>query len=157
MGGAFEKVCNGELKIIAAGKDELSREHAVKSYVFNSQIITMPDGSMAIIAPQESYENIAARRFIERVIAEDNPISSVHYVNLRQSMANGGGPACLRLRVVLTETELSKVHQGVMLNEQLYGKLVEWVKKNYRENLSPEDLRDPNLAKEAMAANAEVT
>jgi succinylarginine dihydrolase len=67
-------------------------------------------------------------------------------------MQNGGGPACLRLRVVLTERELALVHPGVMLTDALYEKLVEWVNRHYRESLAPEGLRDPALAREGNLA-----
>ena len=39
-----------------------------------------------------------ARPRLERVVAEDNPVSAVEYVDVNASMNNGGGPACLRLR-----------------------------------------------------------
>jgi len=87
------------------------------------------------------------------VIADsDNPIHEVHYFNLRESMRNGGGPACLRLRVVLTEHEVRGCHQGVFLTESLYMQLREWVRKHYRDRLTPEDLADPQLALEVREA-----
>ncbi len=45
-----------------------------------------------------------------KLVAEDNPISAMQVLDLRESMANGGGPACLRLRVVLTEEERRAVN-----------------------------------------------
>jgi len=71
---------------------------------------------------------------------------------LRQSMDNGGGPACLRLRVVLTETELHAMHQGVRLTPRLYRQLVDWVQQHYRDRLRLEDLADPELMREVCAA-----
>src|SRR5581483_10057865 len=96
--------------IIAASDAELSLADAVQSYVFNSQLVTLPDGSMALIAPAECRENPRVQAFLNRVLSEDNPIRAVHYLDVRQSMCNGGGPACLRLRVVLTEGQLAAVH-----------------------------------------------
>jgi succinylarginine dihydrolase len=142
--------------VIAAGDDELSLSDAVDSYVFNSQLITLPDASMALIAPVECRERPRVQAFLARVLAEDNPIRAVHYLDVRQSMRNGGGPACLRLRVVLSEDQLRLVHRGVMLEDTLYAKLVGWVHKHYRETLTPKDLVDPALIKESAEALREL-
>ncbi len=135
---------------------QLSVEQAVSSYLFNSQLVTTGDGEMVLIAPQESREEAHARRVIEHLIVGDNPLSAVQFVDLRQSMSNGGGPACLRLRIPLSEKELAAMHQGVVLDEGLYWTLQEWIKGYYRDRLSPEDLRDPALMGESRAALAEL-
>ena len=67
-------------------------------------------------------------------------------------MHNGGGPACARLRVVLTEAEIAACKPSVFLTEQLYATLVAWVKKHYRDRLSPAELSDPELLKESREA-----
>jgi succinylarginine dihydrolase len=67
-------------------------------------------------------------------------------------MRNGGGPACLRLRVALTESEALAMHQGVRMTDQLYASLVRWVETHYRDRLEPADLADPLLARECAAA-----
>ena len=72
-------------------------------------------------------------------------------------MRNGGGPACLRLRVVLTERELSSMHQGVLFTPVLYEKLKEWIQRHYREELRPQDLRDPQLMNETRTALDKLT
>jgi succinylarginine dihydrolase len=72
-------------------------------------------------------------------------------------MKNGGGPACLRLRVVLTQEQLSKVHPGILFDLPLYERLVAWVKKHYRESLRADDLADPLLMRESMTALDELT
>ena len=77
--------------------------------------------------------------------------------DLRQSMRNGGGPACLRLRVALTEAESRAMHQGVIMTETLYATLAAWVGKYYRDHLEPKDLADPQLAIECQAALEELT
>ncbi len=79
---------------------------------------------MALLAPAEVEENPRTKQCIERILAEDNPISEVHYLNLRQSMRNGGGPACLRLRIVLTDKQFEAMDQGVLLTEYLHQQLV---------------------------------
>ena len=76
-----------------AGWRDVPLTDAVSSYLFNSQLVTIADGSIALIAPVEARDNDNARRAIERVIAEDNPVKAAHYVDVRESMRNGGGPA----------------------------------------------------------------
>jgi succinylarginine dihydrolase len=76
--------------------------------------------------------------------------------DLRQSMRNGGGPACLRLRVSLTDAEAAAMHQGVIMTEELYTRLVAWVEKHYRDRVEPKDLCDPQLANECRAALQEL-
>jgi succinylarginine dihydrolase len=112
---------------------------------------------MAIVAPRESQASRPARGFLERVVAEKNPVRSIHYLDLRQSMKNGGGPACLRLRVWLTEEEVSAVSGNVLYTPELHRQLEQWIGRHYRDRLVPEDLRDPALAWESMTALDEVS
>ena len=133
-------------------------EEAVGCYLFNSQVVTLPDGRMALIAPSECEELPAARKVIERMIADSgNPLGTVRYLDLRQSMRNGGGPACLRLRVVLTEEELAAVAPAVLINDRSHALLADWVRRHYRESLAPEDLASPDLLRESRAALDELT
>ena len=90
-------------------------------------------------------------------VASDAPIDELIHFDLRQSMRNGGGPACLRLRVALSEREARAMHQGVIMTEALYHRLVAWVEKHYRDHLEPSDLADPQLALEVHAALEELT
>lgn len=143
---------------LKVASSQITLEQAVKSYLFNSQIITLPDGLMTMIAPSECLEMPEVAKYLQDLAKDSsNPIQEVHYVNLRESMKNGGGPACLRLRVVLNETELSEMNPGVMLTPDLYNKLTAWVKKHYRDRLHPNDLADPSLCRESEAALDELT
>jgi succinylarginine dihydrolase len=81
----------------------------------------------------------------------------VHYFDLRQSMRNGGGPACLRLRVVLTAAEIAALPPGVRINDLTYTRLVAWVNKHYRDTLTQDELADPKLLDESRAALDELT
>ncbi|MES2901333.1 MAG: N-succinylarginine dihydrolase [Pseudomonadota bacterium] len=130
---------------------------AVASYLFNSQLLSKPDGSMALVIPQECQENLAVARYLEDLVASGGPVNELIHFDLRQSMRNGGGPACLRLRVALTEAESLAMHQGVIMTESLYAALVAWVGKYYRDHLEPKDLADPQLALECQAALEELT
>lgn len=131
---------------------DLSLDDAVKSYFFNSQLLTRGDGRMTLLCPAETQEIDSARRCAEAILAADNPIDAVEFIDLRQSMHNGGGPACLRLRVVMTPAEAAAIHPGVLFTDELYRRLTEWVRRHYRERISPEDLRDWSLAEESHAA-----
>jgi succinylarginine dihydrolase len=121
-------------------------------YLFNSQIVTLPGGGMCIVAPIECEQNSRTRRVLEEIVALANPIRDVLYVDLRQSMKNGGGPACVRLRVVLTPEEMSLTHQAVYLTNQLYEDLNSWGDRYYRDRLTIDDLSDPHLPEESRAA-----
>ena len=70
---------------------------------------------------------------------------------------NGGGPACLRLRVVLSEQEQAAVNQHVIMNDNLFADLNQWVDKHYRDELAEEDLADPQLLVESRTALDELT
>ncbi len=156
LGSMYERAGGAELFVIDVKEEEVPLDEAVQSYLFNSQIVTLPNGGMTMIAPTECREHLATRQFLESLPARDTPIQSVQYVEVRQSMRNGGGPACLRLRVVLTPEELAVMHQGVLLNEALYGELVNWVGKHYRCQLGHDDLTDIELVEESRTAMAEL-
>jgi len=81
----------------------------------------------------------------------------VHFLNLRESMQNGGGPACLRLRVPLSEDELEQMHPGVRLSASLTLQLRDWVSRWYPETLHEDDLADPALLRSVRDALQELT
>jgi succinylarginine dihydrolase len=153
----LRRLLGDELFVVRASQAELPASSAVAAYPFNSQVVTLPDGSMAIVAPEDSREDAAARSFLERVVAAGGPVRSVHYVDVRQSMKNGGGPACLRLRVPLTEPEASALGGHVVVDDALEAALHAWIERHYRDRLHPRDLADPELAREGMRALDELT
>jgi succinylarginine dihydrolase len=140
-----------------ATEAELPAADAVAAYPFNSQLLTLPSGEMAILAPAECRERPAVLRFLERIVAEENPVVAVHYRDVRQSMNNGGGPACLRLRVALTDEEAAALGANVLFSAELHETLTAWVEKHYRDRLTPADLADPALLDESMTALDELT
>ncbi|MES2322422.1 MAG: N-succinylarginine dihydrolase [Pseudomonadota bacterium] len=148
---------DADLAAIRVDTRVVSVADAVASYLFNSQLLTKPDGKMALVIPQECQENLAVARYLEELVAAGGPVDELIHFDLRQSMRNGGGPACLRLRVALTEAEGAAMHQGVIMTEALYATLVDWVGKYYRDHLEPKDLADPQLAIECQAALEELT
>jgi succinylarginine dihydrolase len=131
---------------------------AITSYLFNSQLLTWPgQGRQVLLAPQETEETASTRAFCERMTAGNSPIGEVQYAGVRQSMRNGGGPACLRLRVVLTDKERAAVNPAVWLDDALYETLSGWANRHYRDELAPADLGDPALVGESQAALDELT
>jgi succinylarginine dihydrolase len=153
---AMEGVGAG-LDAVRVGSGDVSVADAVASYLFNSQLLTKENGKMALVIPHECRENQAVARYLERLVAGDAPVDELIEFDLRQSMRNGGGPACLRLRVVLTGPEAAAMHQGVIMTEALYATLVAWVEKHYRDRIEPKDLADPQLAIECAAALEDLT
>lgn len=145
-----------QLYAICLSEAELPLPDAVRSYLFNSQLLSRPDGKMTLLCPLDTREVEASRLCTERILAEDNPVDRVEFLDLRQSMNNGGGPACLRLRVVLNDEELSSIHQGVLFDDALYSRLTDWVNRHYREELAPDDLQDTGLINEVNNAFVEL-
>jgi succinylarginine dihydrolase len=134
-------------------RDQVSVEDAVSSYLFNSQLICPPDGTMRLIVSSECQENRRVWAQIERLIDDrSNPLSQVQVFDLRQSMRNGGGPACLRLRVVLTDAERAAVNTNSWLTPDRHTELVAWVKQHYRDRLVLADLADTELLDESRTA-----
>lgn len=152
-----QKHCHVEMHFIKVQQNQISLEEAVKTYFFNSQIITKPDGSMLLVAPQECQQSASVSKFLNELLQTDQPIKQVIYQNVRESMQNGGGPACLRLRIVLSPTEIAAMNPFVLLTPALYENLVEWVNKHYRDRLTLQDLADPRLMKENFHALDELT
>ncbi|CEG57128.1 N-succinylarginine dihydrolase [Legionella fallonii] len=147
------------LTIIELSKEHLTIKDAVDTYLFNSQLITLPNHKgMILIAPSECQNNLKVKTCIEILVADhSNPINEVHYLDLKQSMRNGGGPACLRSRVPLNEKELSAMHQGVLVDDHLLDRIDQWILKHYRSKLHVSDLADPSLINESLQALDELT
>lgn len=126
---------------------------AISSYLFNSQLLAMPGVDRLMLnAPIECRETDSTRLYCEALTSGNGPIGQVSFVDVRQSMRNGGGPACLRLRVVLTSAEQAEVNPACLLTDQVHASLREWAKQHYRETLHPDDLGDPQLMEESQAA-----
>jgi len=128
-------------------------EDAISSYLFNSMLVQFPgDDRLTLIAPLETRENDNTRRYCEQLTGGNSSIGNVKFVDVRQSMRNGGGPACLRLRVTLTSEEWAKVSPAMKMDQALHQKLSDWANKHYRDTLDPQDLIDPSLMHESFAA-----
>jgi|CXWL01.1.fsa_nt_gi succinylarginine dihydrolase len=150
------------LQLIVIKDEDLSVEEAVHSYFFNSQIITKSGGKMTVIAPQELktlYGGKAAKLMEKIRYNAENSIDEVEYLDLRQSMRNGGGPACLRLRVPVTATQLAaiKKNTGVLVDEVMLSKMEKLIERYYPETLTPQGLRNPELYSSCKSLLAELS
>ena len=155
----LKRTLGEELSVVAVSDAELPVKSAVAAYPFNSQVLSVgADGAeMCIVAPEDARDDPHAHAFLERVAASGGPVKKVHYLDVRESMHNGGGPACLRLRVPLGEAEREQIRARVLLDEPLETELRTWVGRHYRDRLVSDDLRDPALARETMTALDELT
>lgn len=119
----------------------ISTKQAIQTYFFNSQLFTLPDDTPLLLAPKEC----------EILDLSWLPFPS-QFVNVTESMQNGGGPACQRLRVVMTEEELKQLPPSILFSESLHQKLCAWVETHYRDRLTADDLKDPSLLEEQTKA-----
>jgi succinylarginine dihydrolase len=152
----FGSECGGSLRTLLVPRDRVSLADAVSTYLFNCQLIATPQGGTAWVGPRECQEHEATARLLRELHAE-GVFESLHYLDLRESMRNGGGPACLRLRVVLTPEEAAAIPPPLRYHEGLHGDLARIVERHYRDRLEPADLADPALLDEAGAALDAVT
>lgn len=152
-----QKFVGDDLHFICVKTDEVSVQDAIKSYLFNTQIVTLASGDMAIIAPTDCKENPAVSTYLANLVAQNTPIKHVYYHDVKESMRNGGGPACLRLRVAMTDKEKAAVNQSTLINDVQFERLNIWVDKHYRDTLHVDDLSDPQLLMESRTALDELT
>ena len=124
-------------------------EDAIRSYLFNAQLVTPPDGTPTLILPSEARETPSVWRWIERHIGGNGPIRRVEVVDVRQSMANGGGPACLRLRLV---ADPAAVDPRFLVDETKLDRISEVVRRHWPEQIHTDELRQPGLIAQIEAA-----
>ncbi len=143
--------------LLEARAADVPLEDAIKSYLFNSQLVTLEDGGMALILPTDVEETPTTRAWVEAQVNGDGPIKEAHFMDLKQSMRNGGGPACLRLRFVLTSAEITSLGECGLVDNFMLNRLEDWVNQHYRDRLSVSDLADPKLLEETREALDELT
>jgi len=130
---------------------------AVSTYLFNSQLLSRDDGTMLLVLPEESRQHPGVWRYLTELVEQGGPVRELVSFDLRESMQNGGGPACLRLRVVLTPQEQQALNPAVIMNDSLFATLNRWVDRHYRDRLTQADLADPQLLREGREALDELT
>ena len=155
--GDLARLVGPDFRADVVDRDELSLDDAVATYLFNGQLVERPEGGLLLVAAAEVRENARSSAVLDRWTAPGGPLAEAMVLDLRQSMRNGGGPACLRLRVPLTSDERSAVRARVFLDDDLAGSLETWIRRHYRDRLSPADLADPALLDESRRALDELT
>lgn len=137
------------IEIIEVPASAVSLADAVSSYLFNAQLVTLPQGGMGLILPEEARETPSVWRYLETLVAGNGPIRELIVVDVRQSMANGGGPACLRLRVV---ADPQAIDPRFIATEAKLDAIAEIVEAHWPERIAPEDLGEPDLCHQVEQA-----
>lgn len=140
-----------EAEIVVVPASAVSLSDAIKSYLFNAQLLTLPTGEMALVIPGEAWAMPSVRAYLDGMIASNGPIRRVLPVDVRQSMANGGGPACLRLRVV---ADPATVDPRFLLDQARIDLLADVVGRTWPEQIDPADVGRESLATTVRAARA---
>lgn len=141
-----------ETEIVIVPTSAVSLAEAVKSYLFNAQLVTLPGSAgMALVVPQEAWDSPAVHRWLEALLAGNGPIRRVIPVDVRQSMANGGGPACLRLRVV---ADPGTVDPRFLLGERNADAIAAIVARHWPEQIDPGEIGSRSLAEAVTSARA---
>jgi succinylarginine dihydrolase len=140
-----------EAEIVIVPADHVSLADAIQSYLFNAQLVTLPHGGMALILPSEAQANERVWGWLREMVAGNGPIRELVPVDVRQSMANGGGPACLRLRVV---ADPATVDQRFMADERKLDRVAEVISAHWPESIAPDQLSDAALIEQVQNARA---
>lgn len=132
---------------------EVPLADAVRSYLFNAQLVTPPDGQMTLVAPTECRDTPSVKAWIDRHIAGNGAIRKVDYVDVRQSMANGGGPACLRLRV---QCDPADVDPRFLVDAERIDRIAEVVARTWPQSIDPQAIQSPSVVANVSAARREL-
>lgn len=143
--------------LIEVPSSAVSVQDCIQSYLFNSQLLSRGDDDMVLVVPGECENNPAVWAYLSSLVTGQSPINEIKVFDLKQSMSNGGGPACLRLRVALTQAEQQAINPSTLMNDTLFEQLNNWVDKHYRDQLHEKDLADPQLLIESRNALDELT
>lgn len=137
------------LEVVEVPAAAVSLEEAIRTYLFNAQLLTLPSGEMALVVPEECRESASVWSWCEAMLAGNGPIRQVIPVDVRQSMANGGGPACLRLRVV---ADPATVDPRFLLDDATADRIEAALANGWPEQIDPSDLGSEALATEVRTA-----
>ena len=131
-----------EVHILEVPASAVSLDDAIRSYLFNAQLVTLPEGGMGLILPEEARETPSVWNWLEEMVAGNGPVRKLFVVDVRQSMANGGGPACLRLRVA---ADPANVDGRFMVDEAKLDAVAAVISEEWPERIEPDDLLKPEL------------
>ncbi|QIG80626.1 N-succinylarginine dihydrolase [Stakelama tenebrarum] len=130
------------VEIIEVPAARISLADAIASYLFNAQLVTLPEGGMALILPGEARETPAVWEWLQELVAGNGPIRRLEIVDVRQSMANGGGPACLRLRVV---ADPARIDSRFLVDNDRLDAIARVVEQHWPEAIPQDEIGDPAL------------
>ena len=136
--------------------EDISLDDLVSSYLLNSQLITVKNNEMMMLLPEEVQNHSNCMRWLEE-IKSSSPIKHIEFVDIRQSMMNGGGPACLRFKITVNNDEFNQINEKFLLTPKKLMDLRALVTKHYRDKLNPADLVDNNLVQESYRFLDELT
>jgi succinylarginine dihydrolase len=136
-------------ELVEVADAEVPLADAIASYLFNAQLVTPPGGDTTLLVPIEAKETLSVRAWLERHLAGNGPIRRVEAVDVRQSMANGGGPACLRLRVV---ADPALVDPRFMVDEPKLDRIAALIERSWPSHIDNKELRQPGLIRDIEAA-----
>ncbi len=144
-----------ELEVVEVPADAVTLEEAIATYLFNAQLLSQPgaggSSEMALVVPLESWEHARVRAWLDSMLASNGPIRSVIPVDVRQSMANGGGPACLRLRVV---ADPATIDPRFLLDRAKADLMAEVITAHWPEHIPTAEIGNEALAQDILAARA---
>jgi succinylarginine dihydrolase len=149
----YREATGRQLHPLVVPRSTLTLEQAIDSYVFNSQVVEASSGRRLLLAPTQTETMPAARQALRTLVEHPaSAIDGLHFVELTESMNNGGGPACLRLRLALTPAEVASLPPRMRIDSERCRELEAWVERSYRSELSIEDLGSAALVDECKRA-----
>ena len=138
-----------DVEIVEVPADKVSLADAIASYLFNAQLGSQPGGEPTLILPQEARDNDAVWSWLQEHVAGNGPIRRLEVVNVRESMANGGGPACLRLRVV---ADPATIDPRFLVDHARLDRIAAVIEEHWPEAIAPAEIGDPALIQRIEAA-----
>jgi succinylarginine dihydrolase len=151
---AMRAGCDG-LQIIEVAQSDVPLTDAIRSYLFNSQLVTVPDGRRALIVPMECMETLSVKAWLDRHIG-NGPIDALHVVEVRESMNNGGGPACLRLRVLVSEDAERSINPAHLLTDRSADRIEAVIARHWPAQVGASDLGARDYWRETAEARAQL-
>lgn len=138
-----------EVEIVEVPAARVPLEDAIASYLFNAQLVTLPDGVQALVLPEEARATPSVWNWLQEHVAGNGPIRRLEVVDVRESMANGGGPACLRLRVV---ADPATIDPRFLVDEAKLDRVAEVIRTYWPERIAHDAIAVPALIEQIEAA-----
>lgn len=138
-----------EVEIVEVPASAVSLADATSSYLFNAQLVTLPSGETALILPTEARDTPSVWTWLQAHVAGNGPIRHLEVVDVRQSMANGGGPACLRLRVV---ADPATIDPRFLVDEAKLDRIAALIETHWPETIAQDEIASTALIARIEAA-----